>query len=148
MTDYKLLSLQLEGLLAGETDKLACLANVTALLNSEIPDLNWVGFYRRAGDELILGPFQGNVACTRIPIGSGVCGSAAANAATLRVDDVHQFEGHIACDSASNAELVAPIILAGEVVAVLDLDSPTPGRFSHNDEQGITGIAAQLRRCF
>lgn len=148
MTDYTLLGRQLDALLAGEADTLACLSNVTALLKAEIPDLNWVGFYRRIDNELILGPFQGNVACTRIPMGAGVCGTAAASASSVRVDDVHRFEGHIACDSNSNSELVVPIILDNQVVAVLDLDSPSKGRFKEHDEQGITAIAAQLKAYF
>ncbi len=129
---------------AGEPDAVANMANVAALLFEWVPDLNWAGFYRVAGDELVLGPFQGKAACIRIAIGQGVCGRAAAEARSQLVADVHAFLGHIACDEASRSELVVPIIIAGNVRAVIDLDSPTPGRFKTADQQGVEAIASLL----
>lgn len=142
--DYELLQRQLTALVDAESDPVAQLANVSAVLFDSIPDINWIGFYRVDEDELCLGPFQGKVACTRIPWGQGVCGVAAASAATLRVANVHEFDGHIACDSASNSELVVPIISDGRVVAVLDADSPSKDRFSQTDQYGLEAIAPLL----
>jgi len=133
-----------------EPDSTANMANVAALLWEFLPDLNWAGFYRIAPaksgdkDELVLGPFVGRPACIRIPIGIGVCGAAAANGTTQRIEDVHAFPGHIACDAASQSELVVPIKRDGKVIAVIDLDSPKPARFSQDDAQGIEALAQML----
>ena len=133
---YRDLARQLAALLAGEADRVANAANMAALIYRGLPDLNWAGFYFRRGEELVLGPFQGNPACVRIPIGRGVCGTAAARRAPLLVPDVHDFPGHIACDLASRSELVVPLIEDGEVSGVLDLDSPLPARFDEADRAG------------
>ena len=135
-TDYDRLAKQAEALLAGETDALALSANFVALLHAEIPDINWLGIYVRRGDELVLGPFQGLPACVRIPLGQGVCGTAAATGETQCIADVHAFEGHIACDPASNSELVVPLVADGSVFAVLDIDSPHKARFGPADQAG------------
>ncbi|HYD37002.1 MAG TPA: GAF domain-containing protein, partial [Allosphingosinicella sp.] len=118
---------------AGEPDAVANMANVAALLWESLPDLNWAGFYRNVGGELVLGPFQGRPACIRIPFGKGVCGAAAASLEAQCVADVHAFPGHIACDAASRSELVVPVVHDGALVGVLDLDSPRPGRFDEED---------------
>ena len=133
-----------DALTAGEPDPVANMANLAALLWESLPDLNWAGFYRNLGGELVLGPFQGRPACIRIPFGRGVCGAAAANLAPQRVADVHAFPGHIACDAASRAELVVPILAQGRLVGVLDLDSPTPGRFDKEDEEGCVKLTQRL----
>ena len=133
---------QLRGLLAGETDPLANAANFVAFLALQLPDINWVGLYRRAGDELLLGPFQGKPACVRIPVGRGVCGAAVASGETQRVADVDAFPGHIACDAASRAELVVPLWRAGAVVGVVDVDSPRPDRFSAANQALVEALAA------
>ncbi|MGM0428923.1 MAG: GAF domain-containing protein [Pseudomonadota bacterium] len=139
---YSDLLAQSQALTEAEPDLIANLANISALLYEHIDDLNWLGFYlTRSDDELVLGPFQGRVACVRIPFGKGVCGVAAQSQECQRVEDVHQFAGHIACDSASNSEVVAPIVVNGKTVAVLDIDSPSVGRFSEEDEEGIKAIA-------
>jgi GAF domain-containing protein len=143
---YRDLGSALEGLVAGEPDAVANMANAAALVWETLPDLNWVGFYRNIGGELVLGPFQGRPACLRIAFGSGVCGAAAATLQTQRVDDVHAFPGHIACDSASVSELVVPIVRDGELIAVLDLDSPKPARFTAEDQAGCERLAAILAR--
>ena len=143
-TLYRDLASALEGLIAGERDGIANMANAAALIWETLPDLNWAGFYRNVGGELVLGPFQGRPACIRIPFGQGVCGAAAATLEVQRVDDVHAFPGHIACDSASASELVVPIVENGKLLAVLDLDSPTPSRFDADDEAGCTRLAAIL----
>jgi GAF domain-containing protein len=122
-----------DALTAGEPDAIANMANVAALLFESLPDINWAGFYRAQGGELVLGPFQGRPACIRIPFGKGVCGTAAAERRPVCVEDVDAFPGHIPCDSASRSELVVPVIERGELVAVLDLDSPLPGRFDAQD---------------
>ena len=127
---YPLLKQQLQALVAGVPYPVANMANASALLNQALADINWVGFYLREGERLVLGPFQGKTACIEIPFGRGVCGTAAAKDETQLVKDVHQFPGHIACDCASNSEIVIPIRRAGQVLGVLDLDSPRPGRFS------------------
>ncbi len=134
----------LDALTAGEPDPIANMANAAALLWQYLPDLNWAGFYRNVSDELVLGPFQGKPACIRIAIGAGVCGTAAATRETQLVADVHAFPGHIACDAASASELVVPIVDGGRLVGVLDLDSPTPGRFDAADAAGCEAIAALL----
>ena len=139
--DYALLAEQLSGLLEGERDVTANLANASALLNETLEDLNWVGFYLRRGEELVLGPFQGRVACIRIPLGRGVCGTAAALDEIQLVPDVHQFPGHIACDGASNSEIVLPLHSGEKVVAVLDIDSPSLNRFQPSDREGLLQCA-------
>ena len=147
-TLYKDLALALEGLVAGESVAVANMANAAALIWDSLPDLNWVGFYLNVagenGPELVLGPFQGRPACIRIKFGEGVCGAAAASRQVQRIDDVHAFPGHIACDSASNSELVVPIIRGGELIAVLDLDSPKTARFTEEDEAGCVKLAEIL----
>ena len=139
---YRDLAAALESLVEGETDAIANMANAAALIFETVPDLNWAGFYRNVGGELVLGPFQGRAACIRIPFGKGVCGTAAATLAVQRVDDVHAFPGHIACDAASVSELVVPIIRDGQLLAVLDLDSPSVARFDADDEKGFVALAA------
>ena len=131
---------QLRGLLAGEQDLVANTANTAAFLHSLLSDINWVGFYFLKGDELVLGPFQGNTACVRIPVGRGVCGTCVATGQTQRIDDVHSFPGHIACDIRSRSELVVPVRDATGIVAVLDIDSPSPGRFSAEDQTLIEAL--------
>lgn len=138
---YVELARQLEGLLAGERDVIANAANMSALIFTSMPDLNWAGFYFLRGDTLVLGPFQGKPACVRIAMGRGVCGTAAQHRRTQRVEDVNAFPGHIACDSASRSELVVPLVRGGKVLGVLDLDSPKPGRFSAADQAGIERLA-------
>jgi L-methionine (R)-S-oxide reductase len=133
---YASLAQQLTGLLQGEPDAIANAANMSALLSDLLPDLNWAGFYFMRGSELVLGPFQGKVACVRIPVGRGVCGTAVEQRGSVVVPDVHAFPGHIACDSASRSELVVPLIRDGKVLGVLDLDSPRPGRFDEDDRAG------------
>ncbi|GAB3486928.1 GAF domain-containing protein [Marinomonas epiphytica] len=142
LADYQELADQLTGLLSGEQDLIANSAQFSAFVMQMIPDLNWSGIYFAQGEELVLGPFVGKVACTRIPFGRGVCGSAAATQLTQRVDDVHAFEGHIACDAASASELVIPIVVDQELVGVFDMDSPNIQRFSAIDEQGMEKLVA------
>ena len=134
----------LDALTAGEPDPVANMANAAALIWQYLPDLNWAGFYRAIGDGLVLGPFQGKPACIRIPFGQGVCGTAAASREVQCVADVHAFPGHIACDAASAAELVVPIVHGGRLIGVLDLDSPTAGRFDAADVAGCTALIARL----
>lgn len=134
---YHSLTSQLTALTAGEADIIANLANISAVLFEHIDNINWIGFYIMKHGELVLGPFQGKVACVRIPVGQGVCGTAVATGAVQRVENVHDFAGHIACDAASESELVLPIKYQGEVVAVLDIDSPNQNRFSKLDQQGF-----------
>lgn len=141
---YRQLHAALNALTAGEPDAVANMANAAALVWEYLPDLNWAGFYRVIGDELVLGPFQGRAACIRIPLGQGVCGTAAATRETQVVADVHAFPGHIACDAASASELVVPIVHGDRVVAVLDLDSPAPARFDPDDQRGCEALAALL----
>ena len=146
-TLYRDLLSAVEGLTAGETDAIANMANVAALVWETLPDLNWAGFYRNVGSELVLGPFQGRPACIRIPFGTGVCGVAAKTMQVQRIEDVHAFPGHIACDAASASELVVPIVGAdGKLIAVLDLDSPNPARFSEEDEAGCVAVCALLAK--
>ncbi|GAA4723805.1 GAF domain-containing protein [Sphingomonas lutea] len=147
-TMYRDLDSALRGLVGGESDAIANMANAAALLWETLPDINWVGFYRNVDGELVLGPFQGRPACIRIPFGSGVCGTAAATRQVQRIDDVDAFPGHIACDSASASELVVPLIRDGELLGVLDIDSPTPARFSEEDEAGCVRLAEILVGAF
>ena len=140
---YRDLLSQAEGLFHGETDAIANAANLSALIHHGLPDLNWAGFYLlREGGELVLGPFQGKPACIRIPLGRGVCGTAAERRESVLVPDVHAFPGHIACDAASRSELVVPLVWDGKVLGVLDLDSPLPNRFDAEDQAGIEALAA------
>ena len=141
---YRDLLAATDALTAGEPDPVANMANAAAVMWQYLPDLNWAGFYRVIGGELVLGPFQGKPACIRIAIGSGVCGTAVATRATQVVADVHAFPGHIACDAASVSELVVPLVRDGVVIGVLDLDSPAPGRFDAEDAAGCEAIAALL----
>ena len=141
---YRQLVAAADSLTAGEPDDVANMANVAALLWETLPDLNWAGFYRNVGGELVLGPFQGRAACIRIPFGKGVCGTAAATLEPQRIDDVHAFPGHIACDSASASELVVPIVHEGRLLGVIDLDSPRTGRFDPADEEGCINLARML----
>ena len=144
---YDSLLSQLQALIEGENDLIANLANTSALLNLALEDLNWVGFYLlKSPDELVLGPFQGKPACLRIPVGKGVCGTAVASGQTQRVADVHTFAGHIACDGASNSEIVLPIFDQGRVVAVLDIDSPSLARFDAEDQIGLERVATALEK--
>jgi GAF domain-containing protein len=143
-TLYRDLAAALESLVSGEPDAIANMANAAALIFETLPDVNWVGFYRNVGGELIVGPFQGRPACIRIPFGSGVCGAAAATRQVQRIEDVHAFPGHIACDSASNSEIVVPLIRDGELIGVLDIDSPNIGRFTEEDEAGVVKLAQIL----
>ena len=142
--NYALVINQLKALTAGEPNMVANLANAAALLNQFLTDINWVGFYLTDGDELVLGPFQGLPACVRIPFGKGVCGTAAAERRTVVVPDVHQFPGHIACDAASQSEIVVPLIKGGRVIGVLDIDSPVKNRFDDIDRRYLEQFAAAL----
>ncbi|EKO3606376.1 GAF domain-containing protein [Vibrio metschnikovii] len=146
LADYQRLTKQAVALLESETNLVANLANLSALLNMELSDLNWVGFYLLQNDELVLGPFQGKPACVRIPVGRGVCGTAVATNTVQRVDDVHAFVGHIACDAASNSELVIPFTICGQLVGVLDIDSPTIARFSEIDQQGLVFLMTEVEK--
>ncbi|KKI91663.1 hypothetical protein WQ54_13645 [Bacillus sp. SA1-12] len=141
---YQLLIKQLKALLEGEDDLIANLSNASALLNQFLEDINWVGFYLLKEGQLVLGPFQGLPACVRIPLGRGVCGTAAANKKTERVADVHQFPGHIACDAASNSEIVVPLIRDNELIGVLDIDSPNKNRFDEVDEASLEEFVKTL----
>ena len=139
---YNLLAAQVQALFADERDFIANAAQFSAFLYNQVDDLNWAGFYLNRNEELVLGPFQGQVACVRIPFSKGVCGAAAATRQTQRVEDVHACPGHIACDSASNSELVIPLVKEGRLIGVLDLDSPKFGRFSEADQVGLERLAA------
>ena len=149
-TLYRDLAAALEALIGDETDAVANMANAAGLIYESLPDVNWVGFYRNVagenGPELVLGPFQGRPACIRIPFGTGVCGAAAATRQLQRIDDVHAFPGHIACDSASNSEIVLPLVRYGQLLGVLDIDSPRHARFGEEDEAGLRPIAEFLAR--
>ena len=151
MTDYEALCMKLTGLLDGVPHRIANLANASALIYESLEDLNWAGFYLLEGETLVLGPFQGRPACIEIPMGRGVCGTAAQTGQTQLVPDVHLFPGHIACDSASNSEIVVPLRIDGKVVGVLDLDSPWPGRFTDEDQAGLEAVgeivSQMLTRC-
>ncbi|MFM2099317.1 MAG: hypothetical protein RLZZ366_856 [Pseudomonadota bacterium] len=143
---YRDLLSALDALTKDEPDPIANMANAAALVWEYLPDLNWAGFYRLLNGELVLGPFQGKAACIRIPLGKGVCGAAAESLKTQLVEDVHAFPGHIACDAASRSELVVPVTVAGRLIAVLDLDSPTPARFDKEDATGCEALAKLLSR--
>jgi len=145
-TMYRDLASALEGLITGEPDPIANMANAAGLIFETLPDVNWAGFYRNVGGELVLGPFQGRPACIRIAFGSGVCGVAAETRQVQRIDDVHAFAGHIACDSASNSEIVVPLIRDGDLLGVLDIDSPKPGRFTEEDEAGCVKLGEILSK--
>ena len=151
MTDYEALCMKLTALLDGVPHRIANLANASALIYESLEDLNWAGFYLLEGETLVLGPFQGRPACIEIPLGRGVCGTAAQTGQTQLVPDVHLFPGHIACDSASNSEIVVPLRIDGKVVGVLDLDSPWPGRFTEEDQAGLEAVgeivSQMLTRC-
>ncbi|EJL44043.1 hypothetical protein BAG01nite_24640 [Brevibacillus agri] len=144
--NYELVIKQLEALLAGESNQVANLANAAALLNQFFEEVNWVGFYLNDGNELVLGPFQGLPACVRIPFGKGVCGTAAEKRETVRVEDVHLFPGHIACDAASESEIVVPIIKDGQLLGVLDIDSPRKNRFDEVDQLYLEKFVQALVR--
>ena len=144
-TTYSLLTEQLRALMEEPQPAVSLLANASALLWESLPELNWAGFYLSRGETLWLGPFQGKPACVRIPFGRGVCGTAAATRAAQRVEDVHAFQGHIACDGASNSELVIPLIVDGAVYGVLDLDSPKPARFTEADAEGLAAFCEALQ---
>ncbi|GLG04043.1 GAF domain-containing protein [Sellimonas catena] len=146
MIDYRLLKEQMDALTGTQSRPVPNLANASALLWQILPDLNWAGFYLMEDGALYLGPFQGKTACIRIPLGQGVCGTAAQKDQVLRVYDVHEFEGHIACDSASNSEIVLPIHDGDDVIGVLDIDSPLVGRFSEEDEEGLKEIVRVLEK--
>lgn len=148
MSDYSLLKEQVRALTSGENDLVANLANISALLADSIEQINWLGFYLVKDNELVLGPFQGKPACVRIPLDRGVCGAAASSANSVLVEDVHQFDGHIACDSASRSELVVPILYDGEVIAVLDIDSPDIARFTEADREGIEMVVSEIEPLF
>ena len=151
MTDYEVLCSKLSALLDGVPHRIANLANASALIYESLEDLNWAGFYLLEGETLVLGPFQGKPACIEIPLGRGVCGTAAQTGQTQLVPDVHLFPGHIACDSASNSEIVVPLRIDGKGVGVLDLDSPWPGRFTDEDQAGLEAVgeivSQMLTRC-
>ena len=146
LSQYEMLSKQLDALLTGEADPIANLSNASALLNQFLSDINWVGFYLMKDGELVLGPFQGLPACVRIPVGRGVCGTTVAEKRTLVIGDVHAFPGHIACDAASNSEIVIPLLKNDEVIGVLDIDSPLKARFSDEDRQGLEQFVAVLMK--
>lgn len=139
--NYDELAQQAEGLLSGQKHRIANAANLSALIYHALPDVNWAGFYFLEGDELIVGPFQGQPACVRIEMGKGVCGTAAATRSTQLVEDVQAFEGHIACDPVSRSEVVVPLIVGGQVIGVLDIDAPYRGRFDEEDQRGLEKLA-------
>ena len=145
-TLYSDLASALQGLIEGEPDPIANMANASALIFETLPDVNWVGFYRNVDGGLIVGPFQGRPACVRIAFGEGVCGAAAATLQVQRVEDVHAFPGHIACDSASNSEIVVPLLRDGELLGVLDIDSPNRARFDAEDEAGCVRLGEIMSR--
>ena len=144
--NYALLAKQLDALLDGETNQIANLSNASALLNQFLDNTNWVGFYLMQDGELVLGPFQGLPACVRIAVGRGVCGTAVEKNETLRIEDVHAFPGHIACDAASNSEIVIPLVKDGEVIGVLDIDSPSKARFTEVDQAGLETFVDHLMK--
>ena len=145
-TMYQLLTAQLKALTEDNPYQISNLANAAALIYNSLERINWAGFYIMQDGKLILGPFQGKVACTQIAVGKGVCGTAVATGETQRVDDVHLFAGHIACDSASNSELVIPVYKDGEIFGVLDIDSPIKGRFSKEDQAGLEALVKELEK--
>jgi len=137
---YQELLAQTKALISDETDLIANMANISALLFDALEQVNWLGFYRVIDKQLVLGPFQGKVACIRIPLGIGVCGTAVTTKSTQRINDVHQFNGHIACDASTNAEIVIPVQVNGDIIAVLDIDSTSYGRFDQQDQEGLEAI--------
>lgn len=141
---YRDLIAAAQALTDGEPDAIANMANLSALIGQYLPDLNWSGFYRMVGEELVLGPFQGKAACIRIPLGKGVCGTAAQTRITQLVEDVHAFPGHIACDAASRSEIVVPLVKDDKLIGVLDLDSPIPARFDAQDQAGLEALVAAV----
>lgn len=143
---YADLNRDFQALMAGETSFLATLSNLSSLLYERLDEVNWAGFYLLEGETLVLGPFQGKIACVRIPVGRGVCGTAVAENRIQRVDDVHAFAGHIACDAASNAEIVLPISVNNQIIGVLDIDSVTYSRFNAEDEQGLRELVGHLEK--
>ncbi|MBV2129803.1 GAF domain-containing protein [Arsukibacterium indicum] len=143
---YNLLLQQAQALIADESDVIANMANLSALLYNSLPDLNWAGFYIMRDGELVLGPFQGQVACVRIPVGKGVCGTAVATGEVQLVEDVHQFAGHIACDAASNSEIVLPVRYNNKIIAVLDIDSPLLSRFDNADKEHLVALVELLEQ--
>lgn len=143
-SEYERLAAQAEALVSGEKDLIANMANISALLFNHLEKVNWAGFYLYKEDQLVLGPFQGQPACIRIPMNQGVCGTAAADRSTLVVEDVHAFDGHIACDAASNSEIVIPLVVNDQLIGVLDIDSPEFGRFTDVDKAGLEKIARTL----
>ncbi|OBU29249.1 GAF domain-containing protein [Photobacterium kishitanii] len=143
---YNRLTQQALALIEGETDLIANMSNISALLNMELEQINWVGFYLLKQDQLVLGPFQGNPACVRIPVGRGVCGTAISENKVQRIADVHSFPGHIACDAVSNSEIVIPLTVNGKLIGVLDIDSPILSRFDQNDERGLVSFVEALQK--
>jgi GAF domain-containing protein len=143
---YADLNRDFQALMAGETSFLATLSNTSALLFERLADVNWAGFYLLEGDTLVLAPFQGKIACVRIPVGRGVCGTAVSQSRVQRVEDVHAFAGHIACDAASNSEIVFPLVVNGKIIGVLDIDSPAYSRFTSDDEQGLGELVDHLEQ--
>lgn len=143
---YQELLAQTNALISDETDLIANMANISALLFDALEQVNWLGFYRVINEQLVLGPFQGKVACIRIPLGTGVCGTAAKTKTTQRISDVHQFDGHIACDASTNAEIVIPVQLNGDIIAVLDIDSTSFERFDQQDQEGLEAIVNALEQ--
>ncbi|KJG11669.1 Free methionine-(R)-sulfoxide reductase [Photobacterium kishitanii] len=143
---YNRLTQQALALIEGETDLIANMSNISALLNMELEQINWVGFYLLKQDQLVLGPFQGNPACVRIPVGRGVCGTAISENKVQRIADVHTFPGHIACDAVSNSEIVIPLTVNGKLIGVLDIDSPILSRFDQNDERGLVSFVEALQK--
>lgn len=146
MTDYQLLTEQAQALIEDAPWDMTVYANISALLFDALPDLNWAGFYLMREGELALAPFQGKAACMRIPVGKGVCGTAVKEERIIRLEDVHAFPGHIACDSASASEIVLPIRAGGRIIGVLDIDSPVKGRFSADDEAGLSKIVQVIEQ--
>ncbi|MCG7529798.1 GAF domain-containing protein [Psychrobium sp. MM17-31] len=150
-TDYSLVARQIEALIDGELDAIAVLSNVSAILNESMDNINWVGFYFMKNNQLVLGPFQGKVACYRIPLDKGVCGKAVSTNSIQRIADVHAFPGHIACDSASESEIVLPLVVNGKIIGVLDIDAPILDRFSSEDEAGlkacVDALTTHLAKC-
>ena len=145
---YADLNRDFKALMAGETSFLATLANTSALLFERLSDVNWAGFYLLEGETLVLGPFQGKLACVRIPVGRGVCGTAVAENQVQRVEDVHAFDGHIACDAASNSEIVLPLVVKNQIIGVLDIDSPVLARFDEEDQEGLEHFVRILESIF
>ncbi|MDG3088086.1 GAF domain-containing protein [Vibrio hannami] len=146
LKEYQRLTKQAVALIEDEPDLIANLANISSLLYMELDNLNWAGFYLMKGEELVLGPFQGKPACVRIPVGKGVCGTAISTGEIQRVYDVHQFEGHIACDAESNSEIVLPFKIGSDWAGVLDIDSPVVGRFSEEDEEGLSYLVQEIEK--